>query len=103
MQSVWWIASIIGLQQGLVTYIDNLRKRSEAYLAPSLNQCDRDNIHPDSICRIQKPIPDLDSPNYGSSWDSSEFESEQLNTSDDALHDQILDHCEKFVQHSKQE
>jgi len=24
VQSVWWISSIIGLQQGLITYIDNL-------------------------------------------------------------------------------
>jgi hypothetical protein len=28
-QSVWWISSIIGLQQGLVIYIDNLEKRTE--------------------------------------------------------------------------
>jgi len=24
-QSVWWISSIIGVQQGLMTHIDNLR------------------------------------------------------------------------------
>jgi len=29
-QSIWWISSVIGLQQGLVNYIDNLRKRKEA-------------------------------------------------------------------------
>jgi hypothetical protein len=28
-QSVWWIASIIGLQQGLITYIDNIQSRIE--------------------------------------------------------------------------
>jgi len=28
-QSIWWISSIIGLQQGLVNYIDTLRVRSE--------------------------------------------------------------------------
>jgi len=28
-QSIWWISSIIGLQQGLVTYIDNLKKGSD--------------------------------------------------------------------------
>jgi hypothetical protein len=31
-ESVWWIASNIGLQQGLVIHIDNLKKRSEATL-----------------------------------------------------------------------
>jgi len=30
---VWWLASIIGLEQGLITHIDNLRIRSEPLLA----------------------------------------------------------------------
>jgi len=34
VQSVWRIASVIGLTEGLVTDIDNLRIRSEAYQAP---------------------------------------------------------------------
>jgi len=102
-QSVWWIASIIGSQQGLVVYIDILRERLAAYQSPSINQCDRDNIHPDRISRIKKPIPNLDSSNCGSSRDSSESESEQLSTSEDSLHDQKLNHCEEFLQQSKQE
>jgi len=32
-QSVWWIASIIGLSEGLTVHIDNLRKRSEIHQA----------------------------------------------------------------------
>jgi len=28
-QCVWWLASIVGLEQGLIVHIDNLRKRSE--------------------------------------------------------------------------
>jgi hypothetical protein len=27
-QSVWWISSILGLQQGLIRHIDNIRERS---------------------------------------------------------------------------
>ena len=34
VQSVWRIASVIGLTEGLVTDIDNLRMRSEVYQAP---------------------------------------------------------------------
>ena len=102
-QTVWWIASIIELQQGLVICIDNLRERSEAYLAPSINQCDRDGIHPDGISRIKKPIPDLDSSNYGSSRDSRKSESEQLSISENSLNDQIPHNCEEFLQQSKQE
>jgi len=102
-QSIWWIASIIGLQQGLVIYIDNLQKQSEAYQSPGINQCDRDSIHTDGIPRIKKPIPDLDSPNYGSSRDPTESEYEQLSNSEDSLHDKILDNCEEFLQQSKQD
>jgi 3-mercaptopyruvate sulfurtransferase SseA len=28
-QCVWWLASIVGLEQGLVSYIDNLREQEE--------------------------------------------------------------------------
>jgi len=30
---VWWLASVIGLEQGLIAHIDNLRIRSEVSLA----------------------------------------------------------------------
>jgi len=33
-QSVWWIASIIGLTEGLVIYIDNSHIRSESHQIP---------------------------------------------------------------------
>jgi len=102
-QRIWWIASIIGLQQGLVLLIKNLWEQSEAYQAPSINQCDRDNIHPDGISRIKMLIPDLESPNYSSSRDTSESKSGQLSTSEDSLHNQILDNCEELLWQSKQE
>jgi len=34
-QSVWWISSVIGLQSGLVIYIDNLQARSELVSVPN--------------------------------------------------------------------
>ena len=36
-QCVWWLASIIGLQQGLVIYIDTLDKQSAIRLQGSSN------------------------------------------------------------------
>jgi len=35
-QSVWWIASILGLQAGLVIYIDNLQARSDLASHPEI-------------------------------------------------------------------
>jgi hypothetical protein len=33
-QCVWWLASIIGLEQGLVKYIDNLQSRVNVTVIP---------------------------------------------------------------------
>jgi hypothetical protein len=33
-QCVWWLAAVIGLEQGLVTYIDNIQSRIEVKVAP---------------------------------------------------------------------
>jgi len=61
-QSIWWIASIIGLQQGLVIHIDNLESRenvtsdpvSKATLIVRTNhdQKDEEKVHPDRIGQI---------------------------------------------------
>jgi hypothetical protein len=46
--SVWWLASIIGLEQGLINHIDNLRKiKSPATFAESSG-----TVHPDRIHQI---------------------------------------------------
>jgi len=89
-QSVWWIASVIGLEDGLATHIQNLRIWSEAYWAPleshslSLEKeeasvlhehIDIDTkwscVHPDRIPQIDNTVND----SY--EVESSESESEQ--------------------------
>jgi len=76
-QSVWWIASVIGLTDGLVMHIDNLRVRSEAYQAPSaIEQSSSEkelasviqdhlkidtkgsHVHPDRISQINTTVND---------------------------------------------
>jgi len=37
-QSVWWLASVIGLQKGLFSHIDNLRERSDIALRKAIPQ-----------------------------------------------------------------
>jgi hypothetical protein len=50
-QSIWWISSIIGLQQELVLHIDNLKIRSkEEITAREFSSA----IHPDRLARIQE-------------------------------------------------
>jgi len=50
-QCIWWLASIIGLEQGLIIHIDNLRGTER--LAPLDNRLEI--IHPD---RIQQILPE---------------------------------------------
>jgi len=83
-QSVWWLASIISLTEGLVTHIDNLHKRSEKHQAPvqeiqqlslarvsvtprdlqedSRIHSDQGYIHPDRISRVGEIAFDSSSP-----------------------------------------
>jgi hypothetical protein len=45
-QCVWWIASIIGLEQRLVTYIDNIQSRVNVTIAPERILGSRKTISP---------------------------------------------------------
>jgi len=81
-QSVWWIASIIGLPEGLATHIDNLRLRFDAsHLILEDNQlssgkdlpnkllehCNTEiqesHIHPDRIFQVGKVSEDPEDDN----------------------------------------
>jgi len=47
-QCVWWLASIIGLDRGLITYIDNLQSRIEVRVTPEESEViDRETVSPD--------------------------------------------------------
>jgi hypothetical protein len=63
-QTVWWLASIIGLQWGLVTHIDKLRTQTAVKIREvsatlqdipeeSRSNIALDHIHPDMITYIQ--------------------------------------------------
>jgi len=47
-QCIWWLASIIGLEQGLIVHIDNLRERERQ--VPEVNQIKSTN--PDRLQQI---------------------------------------------------
>jgi hypothetical protein len=62
-QCVWWIASIIGLESGLVNHIDTLREREgvfrqaqstkENQIVPDLDQYHQ-QVHPDRVSQISR-------------------------------------------------
>jgi hypothetical protein len=45
-QCVWWLASIIGLHQGLVSYIDNIQSRRNVAIKSAKNLGVRKTVSP---------------------------------------------------------
>ena len=57
-QCVWWLASIIGLEQGLIVHINNLQKRGTSATLRDYSEI----VHPDRVQQISleksvSPIP----------------------------------------------
>jgi len=54
-QCVWWLASIIGLEQGLTIHIDNLQKRQNI-LIPTEEETETvgHQIHPDQVAQVPR-------------------------------------------------
>jgi len=71
-QCVWWLASIIGLEQGLANYIDNIQSRVNVTVIPE---------EASKVGRIVSPIP----------GDNQE----------DQRQDKILEECEEYLKDSK--
>jgi len=105
-QSIWWISSILGLQQGLIIHIDNLKARSESRLGLSVHQpsvseseplttfgpSPNQYIHPDRIGRVKTSEGDL-----------PDSDIESISTAETGIHNEILNNCELFLEQSKQE
>jgi hypothetical protein len=89
-QSVWWISSILGLQEGLVIHIDNLRAHKNIKFTQPRD--DIDHIHPDRIQNLEE-----------SDRDSVYSEAASTSTGEDDIHNEIIHNCETFLAQSKQE
>jgi len=95
-QGVWSISGVIGLQEGIVIHIDNLRARGtsghpEEQLEPMIHLGPAD-VHPDCIMNIQDPERD-----YILS------DSESVCTTETDIHNEVIDNCEILLGQSKKE
>jgi len=94
-QSIWWIASIISLQQGLTIHIDNLKNRSNvtpaavpkpaSVVQTDCNQRGPDNVHPDTISQVIC---------------EREISAASIDLTEDRRVDNILDHTQQFQEDS---
>jgi len=94
------LAAIIGLQEGLVIPIDNLRIRSEVYLAASVAYSDLGLVHPDRVPQLESIITSRRNLISCGSQGSSQTKSELSSTSENNLYNQILDNCKSFLHQS---
>jgi len=95
-QCVWWLASILGLEQGLIAHIDILQRASRETSVGTSGQrvsvTPRDipedsRIHPDRIQQVGRETPDLE----------EEYDSEPDQQS------RVLKEAEQFVSISRQD
>jgi len=93
-QSVWWISSILKLQEELVIHIHNLKKqyRSSESSNKATKHSSLPGVHPSRVTRIQ---------NSNSDYTNSEHES--ISTIETDIHNEVIDHCEIFQEQSKQQ
>lgn len=102
-QSVWWISSIIGLQERLVIYIDNLKIGSIIGMQkiPVLSQeFQEDSKLSTTLGHIH---PDRTSWFHDSAVRTRSVESDQSSSTEDDIQDRILHEQEAFLEQSKSE
>jgi hypothetical protein len=92
-QRIWWISSIIGLQQGLVIFIDNVKIRSNiSKTAIVLDMPDNSHIHPTRFAVLHQP-----SSQYSDSGADSD------STTETNIQNEVIENCEVLLEQSKQE
>jgi len=99
-QSVWWISSIIGLQSGLLTYIDYLQKGAEAsFREPrQLNTNHRARVNSSSPRDIQGEFEPCPVHRHTSISEPSDMEN-----SNTERQDKTLQECEELLQCSRRQ
>jgi hypothetical protein len=97
-QCVWWLASIIGLERGLVVYIDNIQSRINVTIIPEKIP---------SVGRSESPIPrDLaEDQRLDTIPDSDQIRQEIISPTprdlqEDSRQDTHLKECEEFLRES---
>jgi hypothetical protein len=86
-ENVWWISSIIGLQERLVIHIDTLKASEVQNREQSNIDCTNHFIHSDRVVNIQ---------DSNSSYIDSE--SESVRTTKSEIHNEVIENCEAFLE-----
>jgi len=112
-QSIWWISSIIGLQQELVRHIDKLKVRTDigrTRIPAESVECieelnDQRMITTGVLRKPQGPFlhPDRISSIEDSTDSYIGSKASTLSTSEDDIHNEIIQHYEELLKQSQRE
>ena len=106
-QSIWWIASIFGNMEGLVTYIDNRQLRFEASQVPIQREATpkATNLGRWEVSAIPRDIQEDPRPRNKTNRFCSNTWSEASDTKDFNTNgqDNVLWDCEEFIKTSRQQ
>jgi hypothetical protein len=100
-QSVWWISSIIGLQEELILHIDKLKDQNnidrleiskDSTTQVKITNIEDVLIHPERLARLQE----IDS-------DYIDSESTSISTTETDIHNEVIENCEAFLAQSQEE
>jgi len=86
-QCIWWLASIIGLKQGLINYIDNIQSRIEVSVTSDKTPCIPDTtLEPLDKEQLNKrksisPVP--------------------RDIQEESRQDRVLEECEEYLKESR--
>jgi len=108
-QCIWWLASIIGLEQGLIVYIDNQRKRESVQVlsARKVSSTPRDltedqryeqTIQAREVSSTPRDL--TEDQRYDQTIQAREVSSTPRDLTEDQRYDQIVQNAEVFIQES---
>jgi hypothetical protein len=101
-QSIWWISSIILLQEDLIKHIDKLQVESEIHFEPAGSTAEFTRINSERLA-----IPGVHPDRVGNFRDSEESyrssDGDTVSTTETEIHNEVIENCELFLEQSKQE
>jgi hypothetical protein len=89
---VWWISSILGLQQGLVINIDNLKAQKNISKHEIGIESAPPGVHPNRVLNLR-----------GSEDSQYTSDGDLISTTENDIHNEVIDNCEAFLKQSKEE
>ena len=100
-QCVWWLASVIGLEGGLVNHIGNLRKETDI-VPPELSGNSKETTTVKSTDEVSETVTNIHPDRVAQVTNTREVSATPRDLAEDKRLDQVLDRAEQTIKESEQ-